>query len=153
MSKRAAADTNRTARGQKEKTYLMAESQFCCLLKPLLKCTRKEIQRCTQREIPCAGGSQHVVKGSMSASVYPLVRTISSTVTQLDLSENKFSSGNEGAVCSERRQRTFSTFKSPLFTPGPPLISRACAEILPCRSSSRARLKVTPPNRGGTTPA
>lgn len=39
--------------------------------------------------------------------------------------------GNEGAVCSERRQRTFSTFKSPLFTPGPPLISRASAENSP----------------------
>lgn len=126
---------------------------FAAFLKPLLKCKRKEIQRCSRREIPWVGGEQHVVKSSMSASVCPLVRTISSTETQQDLSENKFSSGNEGAVCSERRQRTFSTFKSPLFTPGPPLISWASAEILPCRSSSRARLKVNPPNRGGTTPA
>lgn len=53
------------------------------------------------------------------------------------------------AVCSGRGQRTFSTLKSPLFTPALPLISGAWAEILPCRSSGRARLKVNPSNRWG----
>lgn len=46
----------------------------------------------------------------------------------------------------------FSTFKSPLFTPGPSLISRASAGFLPCRSTSRARLEGKPAEpRGNDT--
>lgn len=103
----------------------------------------KRSSRWIRREMSWVGGEQHVVKSCTLASASPSCENnfINRNSTR-PLRKNTLGSGNERAVCSERRRGTFSTFKTLHYLhPARFLsfflsfISRASAEILPCGAS------------------
>lgn len=122
---------------------------WCSVLLPFAEILQK-FSGAARNENPWMGGKQHVVK----AARLPQFALLWEQFHQQDLSENKFSSGNEGAAGTERKpENIFRLLKlhyldlASLWYLG--LLQESSRVVRPAEPV----LKVNPANRRGTTPA